>query len=305
MYFLNEIEQKLFLRKMLPKARNLQVKEELRGWNWHQAPLDPIYEEKLAVYEASNAYCPTHRDLYVRRVLKAKANPNYFMISGKAFHQIIVNVIENAKKLIYQQGALPQNGLINALRQPPEISWPAEMKSLPEEQREELLTKGKYLLNYEQGRISARVEEVLTQQPYIGADALAHLAIPVVCEYKLDGRFLGLSQHLSTDALMVSEPMVLDMKFGTPQKFHRLSTTGYALAMEALYETPVNLGCICYGEFKNGQLIVHRDMHLIDDELRQWFIESRDEKMRMIYEEIDPGLADNCQETCPAYRECH
>ncbi|WP_425059228.1 hypothetical protein SCACP_39050 [Sporomusa carbonis] len=305
MYFLNEIERKMFLKKMLPKARVLDVDDELRGWNWHQPPLAPAYEERLAVYEVSNTYCSTHRDLYVRRVLKTRINPNYFMISGKAFHQIVVSVIEHAKKLIYFHGPTPQGRLTSALRQAFEISWPSEVNMLTEEQKNDLTNKGKCLAEYEQGRILARVEEVLTQQPYIGADALVHLTVPVVCEHKLDGRFLGLSQYLSADAFMMSDPMVMDIKFGSPRKFHRLSTTGYALAMEALYEMPVNLGCICYGEFKNGQLIVNRDMHLIDDELRQWFIESRDEKMRMIYEEIDPGLADDCQETCPAYEECH
>jgi len=41
-------------------------------------------------------------------------------------------------------------------------------------------------------------------------------------------------------------------------------------------------------------------IHIIDDELRQWFIEERDEKMRMIYEEIDPGLGE-CYNYCPIF----
>lgn len=43
-----------------------------------------------------------------------------------------------------------------------------------------------------------------------------------------------LSSNLSADAFTFSEPMILDLKFGRPQKFHRLSTTGYALVMEAV-----------------------------------------------------------------------
>jgi len=65
---------------------------------------------------------------------------------------------------------------------------------------------------------------------------------------------------------------------------------GYALVMEALHEYPVNLGCLVYVDFKGDRMIVRKDIHIIDDELRQWFIEERDEKMRMIYEEIDPGF---------------
>jgi CRISPR-associated protein Csa1 len=97
--------------------------------------------------------------------------------------------------------------------------------------------------------------------------------------------------------------MVLDLKFGEPKKFHRLSTTGYALVMEAIHEYPINLGCIVYAEFKGDRLIVKKDIHIIDDELRQWFIEERDQKMRMIYEEIDPGLG-NCYDSCPYILQC-
>ncbi|MGI6092432.1 MAG: type I-A CRISPR-associated protein Cas4/Csa1 [Veillonellaceae bacterium] len=305
MYFLTEAERKMFLKKMLPKARRLDVNDELRGWNWHLPTLEPSYEERLGVFEVSNAYCPTHRDLYLNRVLKNKLKPNYFMISGKAFHQILVDVVTHAKRLIYTYGVHNLQELIAELRKPVEITWPSEMYSLSDEQKAELKIKGNFLRDYEQSRICSRVEEILTQQPYIGSDSLAHLAAPIVCENKLDGRFLGLSPYLSADAFVLSEPMILDFKFGQPEEFHRLATTGYALVMEAIHEVPVNLGCIIYGQFKNERLIVTKDMHFIDDELRQWFIESRDEKMRMIFEEIDPGLADNCKEFCPGYSLCH
>ncbi len=305
MYFLSDDERKFFLKKMLPKARKLDIDDDLRGWNWHQPPLEPVYEEKLSVYEVSNGYCASGRDLYMRRVLNQKHKPNYFMISGKAYHQILVNVMENAKKLIYHYGPRDAVKLTAALRRPLDIEWPNEMSILTEEQKKELAVRGIYLRDYQQGRIAARVDELLTKQPYIGSDSLAHLAVPLVCELKLDGRFLGLSPYLSTDAFVISEPMIMDLKFGAPQKFHRLSTTGYALVMEALYEMPVNLGCIIYGEFKNGKLTVNKDMHLIDDELRQWFIESRDEKMRMISEEIDPGLSQDCKDFCPGFAVCH
>lgn len=304
MYFLTDDEKKMYLKKMLPKARRLEVDDELRGWNWHQPPLEPVYDERLAVYETSNSYCPTNRDLYVRRVLKNKLKPNYYMISGKAFHQILVSVVENTKRLIYHHGSRYQD-LMQALRNPIDIEWPKEMEILSAEQRQEMTDRGLLLRDFEQSRITTRVSEILTQQPYIGADSLAHLAIPVVCENKIDGRFLGLSQYLSTDALILSEPMIMDLKFGSPEQFHRLTTTGYALVMEALYEMPINLGCIVYGEFKNGRLVVTKDMHFIDDELRQWFIEARDEKMRMIYEEIDPGIANGCKEYCPGFGVCH
>jgi len=151
------------------------------------------------------------------------------------------------------------------------------------------------------GFLAGRKE--IQAHPYTGADALVNLVVPLVLEQKLDGTFLGLSESLSTDAFVFSEPMILELKFGEPRDFHRLSTTGYALAMEALYEFPVNLGCIVYAEFRSDRLIIKRDIHIISDELRQWFIETRDEKARLVAEEIDPGTG-NCPESCQYHHVC-
>jgi CRISPR-associated protein Csa1 len=98
--------------------------------------------------------------------------------------------------------------------------------------------------------------------------------------------------------------MVLDLRFDKPRDFHRLTTTGYALVMEALYEFPVNLGCVVYGEFGGDRLIVKKDIHIISDELRQWFIKTRDEKARLVAEEMDPGTGD-CYEGCPYWHVCY
>jgi len=144
----------------------------------------------------------------------------------------------------------------------------------------------------------------LSRQPYIGMDALLYQVLPVVVEHKLNGSFLGLSPYLSTDALNFSEPMIVDLKFGEKRDFHKLSVTGYALVMEAIYSFPVNLGFVVYPKFKNNRILIERDLFIIDDELRQKFIENRDEKMRMIYQEDDPGKAKDCYKSCPFYENC-
>jgi CRISPR-associated protein Csa1 len=99
--------------------------------------------------------------------------------------------------------------------------------------------------------------------------------------------------------------MMVDIKFGKPQKFHRLATTGYALVMESIYEYPINVGCVVYVTFQGDNLSIERDFHVIDDELRQWFIEERDERMRIVEEEIDPGFAQSCPRTCFCWEECY
>ena len=149
------------------------------------------------------------------------------------------------------------------------------------------------------------MEEVLAKQPYIGPDALVAAALPVTVEQKLDGSLLGLSSHLSADAFVFNEPMLVDLEFGRKEPFHRLATTGYALVLESLHEYPVNVGCLVYVQFRRGRVLVERDFHLIDDELRQRFVEARDEKARLVEEEIDPGRASECRASCPYHGWCH
>ncbi|KAB2952697.1 type I-A CRISPR-associated protein Cas4/Csa1 [Heliorestis acidaminivorans] len=309
MFFLSSEEQKKLLRYYLPKARMEGVAEELRGWNWNQAPLSPVYDTTLGVYEVAGAYCDSARDLYLRRVEKIYQPPNEAMLRGKIFHAIVARIIVNTKKLIYLYGVSAHGKIIDELNkiQLTDVineSFQKSIEALTEKEQEEIRKKGNLLLEFERDRIKARLQETLVKQPYIGEDSLAALTVPIVVEHKLDGSFLGLSRHLSTDAFHSGESMIVDLKFGEPRKFHRLTTTGYALVMEAMYEYPVNVGCLVYVSFVNNRILIHRDIHIISDELRQWFIESRDEKARLIEEEIDPGRASACSHTCPYKGHC-
>jgi CRISPR-associated protein Csa1 len=305
MYFLTEEEKKRLLKGFLPKSREQGVAEELRGWNWSQPPLEPAYDYQLALYEVAGGYCPTGRDVFLRRVEHIKTKPNMAMIQGSVFHELMVKIIVEAKKLIYNKGVSRYKEICSELSQIPVTLEEKWERTIGETELADITAKAKLLRDFESSRIIARIQEILIKQPYIGDDSLVSLAVPVVVEQKLDGSFLGLSSHLSADAFTFSEPMMLDLKFGEKRDFHRLSTTGYAMVMEAIYEFPVNIGCVVYAEFKNDRLIISKDIHIIDDELRQWFIETRDEKMRMVCEEIDPGVANKCYETCPYYETCH
>ena len=301
MYFLSDDERKKLLKSYIPKSREQGVAEELRGWNWHQPPLEPIYDLRLPLYQVAGKYCGSGRDLYLNRVERKKAAANMAMKRGSMFHELIVQTLVQAKKLIYlhnvNAGAI-LSGLTELL--PCFLERTTELSRQIPDIREQVTQIFNYMLSI----ISSRLQETLTRQPYIGEDSLAAQVVPFVLEQKLDGTFLGLSSNLSSDAFVFSEPMIMDLKFGPREAFHRLTTTGYALVMEAIFEYPINVGCIVYGEFKNGRLHIQKDFHIISDELRQWFIEERDEKMRLVYDEVDPGKADNCYETCPYYAYC-
>ena len=303
MYFLTDEERKYVLRRLLPEARRDEVHSDLRGWNWAMPPLTPIYDVRLALYEIAGLYCTTRRDVYLRHVQGTTAPPNLAMMEGRILHQLIAQFIVAAKRLIYAHGA----GCLDRLDELRRFDMNLEREErLTAEQKEALQGKIDTLLDFEYHRIAARVQDVLVRQPYIGPDALVALALPMTVEQRLDGRFLGLSSHLSADAFSLSEPMMVDIKFDKRRDFHRLTTTGYAMVMESIYEYPINIGCIIYSWFDaGGHLRISRSFHRIDDELRQWFIEERDELMRLVEEEIDPGLADECYATCPYHSVCY
>jgi len=303
MYFLSEEEKRLVLRRLLPQARENEVHPDLRGWNWAQPPLSPPYEARLGLYEIAGQYCPTGRDVYLRRVEGIKASPNLLMVEGQVLHRAVAKLILAAKRAIYTEGVDGCRRALAALHQPDRSLL--EGYSLSDEERAQLGAKLDILWDFEYHRIVARVQDILARQPRIGPDSLVSLALPVTVEQKLDGSFLGLSSHLSADAFAFSEPMMMDIKFGERRDFHRLTTTGYALVMESIYEFPINVGCVVYVAFEEGRLLVERDFHLIDDELRQWFIEARDERMRLVEEEIDPGLPDECYQFCHYWQVCH
>jgi len=297
MYFLNEEERRLLLRRYLPQARETAVSEELRGWNWPAPPLAPVYSSTLGVSEVAGRYCPTARDVYLRRVLDVRPRPNAAMAEGSYYHAIVAEVILRAKQAIYRDGgsSLPA---LEGLEEP-------DSPALPAPAGEAAKANGDLLWRYQARRIAARAADAMARQPRAGTDALAAAILPVTVEQQLDGAFLGLSHGVRVDAVHFGEAMVADLKFGRRERFHRIGLAGYAMVLESLREQPINLGYIVYVDFRDGRVTVERDLHVIGDELRQWFVDERDEKARSVELELDPGIAEECPEDCPYYFACH
>jgi CRISPR-associated protein Csa1 len=302
MYLLSSDERRYLQRGVFPDARRQTVADELRGWNWPQPPLKAIYDHPLGVSEVAAGYCPTGRDVYLRRVTGARTLPGRLFNDGQALHRAVADAFTDAKRLIYRYGVdcLPYLEQLSS-RSSAEV---AEVESPNGSAADTLGSPIQLVRAFEMRRIIERVEAVLAKHRSIGADALAALALPVHVELRVDGRYLGLSQHLAVDAVTFPEGIVMELKSGSAEPFHRLTTTGYALVLESLFEVPIDIGCIVYVRIKDGRLTVERDFHPIDDSLRQTFIEQRDDKMRMIEHEFDPGLPPVCRATCPFLGVC-
>lgn len=306
MYFLSADERQLLLKSLLPNARQQIVAEELRGWSWNLPPMEPPYSMKVAVYEVANKYCETSRDVWWRRVQGVRVPPNQRMIEGSLLHSVVVRAVARAKKLIWSLGLERATEIINHLRDFDRIWFEREIAKFQSAQNvDQLLARATMIWQYEVAIIEARLRESMSRQPHATEDSIVTSALPVTLELRIDGSLLGLSKHLSTDAYQSAEPLILELKFGEHKEFHKLQVTGYALVAESLFEYPLNIGCLVYPNFSGDRLSVEKEFFLIDEELRQRFLEQRDDLMRMIFEKIDPGLMKECPRVCPYFEKCH
>lgn len=226
--------------------------------------------------------------------------PGKAMFAGAQYHSAIAQIVQEAKRLIYVHGPKGVGQIQSGLQ-----GFVPSSNQKGRDAGDPYVAKTtRRLISFEVGRILSRIEEVLSKQPFIEADSLATAALPVTCEHRLDGAFLGLSSLVSCDAASFGSSVVFDVKFARKRDFHRLSATGYALIMESLWDFPVDVGCTVYVDTRNEVPTITRELYAIDDELRQWFIDERDDKMRIVYEQIDPGVAEECYEYCGFLGQC-
>lgn len=312
MYFLSPEEHKYVTRKLLMEARRDEVHPDLRGWNWAQPPLIAIHKSRLGISDIASLYCETGRDIYLKKVSKVGFRTNEVMIEGLLLHRIVSEVFTRSKILIYNDFSITSHEFILKLG---EIDIESEAKNwgfgeIDTLKGGDILTKrmmnrARLLWEFEKTRIAYRIDDIRSRYPYCEADSFVFLVLPVVVEQRLNGTFLGLSQNLAVDGYIFSQGMVADIKFDPLERdFHKLTTTGYAMVMESLYEFPVDVGCIIYVRFSDNQIRLKREFHHISDELRQWFIEERDKKMRMVDDEMDPGKSPSCYDICPYLNIC-
>jgi len=294
MYFLSEVERKYMIYKILPLAREAGVSPELRGWNWHQAPLKPYYDEvKLPMYAVSSKYCPSGRDVYLGFVEGVKPIPTFKVALGKVLHGVVSDYL-----LGFMEGRNPDfNDWCRGVR------W----DEIPA-RREAVLPVAEKVWGYMAKMCEARYAEVEARQPYASRRDLIASAVPFLVEHRISGELLGLSGILSLDCYDYLRSIMFDLKVGAAQQeWHRLAPVGYALVFESLHEVPVDVGCVVYLNYVNGRVTVKRDLFFAGDELRNWWIEERDAKLEIAAEGRDPGMPEgdpSCPDDCIYRHAC-
>lgn len=267
----------------------------MRGWNWHQEPLKPYYDDvKLPMYAVSSKYCPTGRDIYLRQVEGVKARPNFKMALGKLIH----GVVSDSLLSFMEQRYLMFDEWWQRVR------W-EEIPAQPESLRKQAEVVWDYVVKL----CEAKCAELMASQPYASRRDIIASAVPFLIEHKISGNLLGLSGLLSLDCYDYLRCIMFELKVEDKKRdWHKLMPTGYALVFESVHEVPVDIGCIVYVNFIGDKLTVKKDMFFISDELRRWWIEERDEKLEIVAEGKDPGLppdSSECSPDCMYYGVCY
>ncbi len=303
------------LNKILAYLRHLSSKngetdESLRGWNWYKPPIEPpTYVAKLSVSEIAYRYCPTMRDLYLKRVKRIKFTPTFQMLEGRLYHEVIKRISFLAKKLIYSETIETGDELVLKLIEEAESNVATLVRKIfgnleNQNYSEMLKRKAKRLWNFIALQIASRYDVLLSRYGYASKDSIAQLSVMYIVERIIDGSRVGLSNRLLIDAF---EPgnILIEFKTGKEEEFHKVALAGYAIALESQTNIPTDYGILIYVRL-NSEPYPKIDIKpvLIDEELRREFIDLRDQALSIILNEKDPGIAYECYPQCPFKEYC-
>jgi CRISPR-associated protein Csa1 len=301
-YFASAEEARYVQRGLLVEARRTPVLDELRGWSWPEPPLRLIYARPLDVLDVRGGLCPTGRDLYLAEAEDLPRALSPAAAEGTLLKAALASVLREAKALVHRYGA----DALDHLEQMAEeafAQFAGEATPIdPDERRRKQLWR---LRAFEARRVLERLADVLATVGQTGADALAALALPIDVDVPLNGRLLGLTGRVMADALSFRDGVVFAVEFEPPDQRHHLVTAGLALVAESIFERPFDLGCVVYPRIAANHVEVQRDFHVIGDEVRQIFVEERDDRMHLLEADMDPGLPAHCPSSCPYLMTCH
>ncbi|MEM2550450.1 MAG: type I-A CRISPR-associated protein Cas4/Csa1, partial [Nitrososphaerota archaeon] len=256
---------------------------------------------KLGVWEVTSKYCATRYDVYLYRVLKIRPRLTKPILLGRAVHDLFVEAFRCLKKAILEE---PKSGseLYCVLTSKRKKVVAHILERFPANLVDELSCNLNSLYNYLSLQISADYDRLIVESPDIVRSSIVDRFLSISCERPIDGSRLGLSKWLMVD--IYAPPIgIVEVKTGSTKDFHELSLVGYALAMESSEYAPINFGQLMYVHLNNGIHIL-RKLVRVSDELRREFLEERDRLMEILYHERDPGLPNECPESCPYYFYC-
>lgn len=260
-----------FEKRLEPVLRDLEkrpIDDLWRGSSYDDDRFSPPHPEpKLPMYILANRYCPTGRDVFLEKVRRLRGTETKSKIQGHLYHLTYQKFITTSKRYIMNKNSITEVfGILTYLRK---IKSRVINKLLNNDQRtnDALISNilrprdvstyrdnMKKLWEYESVLLSARAFFFVSRHPGINIETFLDRIIPYSSENQIDGSRLNLSENLSVDVVVShGKKVIIDIKTGNQQDFHRFTTTGYALAYESdpNVSEPVDIGCIVYIKFWN------------------------------------------------------
>lgn len=272
------------LRKLHLRRFQEPVDEELRGWNWDKPPIRPRAYLGLSVIDAA-PYCPTRRDVWLRRAVKVPPELNEQLKVGLTIHEIIHATLKCLRKYVLTT----------------QHPWTTYEDVLEEVMKAVNIPEG--MNGWGTQLIKYMIIQTLAEASWNVVGEGATPWLPWISEVRVDGSSLGLSKNLRIDALTGSNILV-DFKMGKPCENHKLMVTAYAMALEANLEVPIDYGIIIYVNGVNDSLNIKSEPIYVTSELRKDFIDSRDEVVDMLLSDREPPKAQACIPSCPYRNQC-
>lgn len=292
-------------------TRRVEVSEEMRGWRWYDYPLQPAYSQQLGVSDITSGFCDTQRYVYLKYVERIWQKDNEELQKGALLHEIHAKANEAAKRNIlkthWETGTITPETFHQAyLQDKQKIIQKAKAKYrlIPQSQLETaintLWSRAAYNYTAALTRATAISKHLNTPDPLIS------LVAPITTEYPIDGTKLGLTQAIRADGY-IPPGIIIEIKTHPPLEANKYALAGYALAYESQHNTPINYGVFIHIEYnwQTAAITTHPKLTPITDELRQAFIEQRDQAQKIITEKIDPKLPPKCNTRCPYLTHCN
>jgi len=263
------------LRRLHRLREQDPVEEECRGWNWDRPPLRPRAYLGLGVSEVACRYCPTGRDVHLRR-MGVEGGRTQPLVDGSLVHAVF-----------HAASCDVRRGLMDGAR-----GW---------EVYERLAARARERVK-ELGAVEERHAWLVDLYKLLAITWCAEEWAWLFTEYRVDGTVLGLARNLRVDGL-AEGGVVVEVKHGRPQYFHKHALAGYALALEANLEVPFDYGVLIYFTCNGGVGVGWEPVYL-STTLRREFLERRDELIDVLVSGREPPRAANCPEACPYRGVC-
>ena len=253
------------LRRLHGLREQDPVPDELRGWSYHRPPVRPLGYAGLGVSEVAYGARCGWRSLWVKRRLGVEPERSEAMEVSLLVHRVLHEAARGLQRLL-ARGVAPWDAAARLLSRPP--PW---LRGRPG------WARGLYGAVVATLAGEAAGEALVYGEPRVGG---------WLSEYLVDGSMLGLSRRLRVDA-MLDGSVVVEVKLGRPQWWHRLAVAGYALALEADREAPVDYGVVV-GVTVNHRVTLDIEPVYVSPRLREEFLRARDDALEALHSDEEP-----------------